>query len=110
MNNKHAARIGGDDYQHLYSWWLALAMKFPDTRIAKVIIEDEQARSVDDVTVRHEPGTELPDRFYQIKYHVNHRRAYSAEHLITPELGMLLSSLNSINAKTRSIGQLTVAL
>ncbi len=87
MSSKHAPRIGGDDYQHLYSWWLTLALKFPDQKIAKVIIEDKDARSVDDVTVRHESGTSMPDRFYQIKYHVDSRDVYSAEKLVDPGQG-----------------------
>ncbi|GCE09291.1 SAVED domain-containing protein [Dictyobacter aurantiacus] len=81
--NKHAARIAGDDYQHLYSWWLILGLKLPEERIAKVILEDGSARYVDDVTIRYEPGTELPDRFYQIKYHVDQRNEYSAQELIS---------------------------
>lgn len=84
MSSRHAARIGGDDYQHLYSWWLALGLKFQDQKIAKVTIEDKDARSVDDVTVQYEVGTNVPDRFYQIKYHVDSRDEYSAERLVDP--------------------------
>ena|SRR5450755_1884431 len=82
MASKHAARLGGDKYQHLYSWWLILALKLPEENVQKVIIENGQAGKVDDVTVHYKPGTTKPDRFYQIKYHVDHREMYSSASII----------------------------
>jgi hypothetical protein len=83
--------LAGFDYQHLYSWWLILGLKLPDEKVQKIIVENGQAGYVDDVTahsepdnitINYEPGTTSPDRFYQIKYHVNHRDTYSSKNLI----------------------------
>ena len=82
VRNKHGARLAGDDYQHLYSWWLALAMRMPASEIERVIVENDKAAFTDDVTVHHAPTSDLPDRFYQIKYHVNHQTSYAAENFL----------------------------
>lgn len=79
MASKHAARLSGDEYQHLYSWWLLLGLKLPDEHIKKVIIENGQAGKVDDVTVHYEPGFRQADRYYQVKYHVDSKNTYTAE-------------------------------
>lgn len=78
MANQVAARLGGDDYQHLYSWWHVLRLKLPDTNVQLVSVENELAGSFDDVTVHHKPASGLADEFYQVKYHVDQRSEYSA--------------------------------
>jgi hypothetical protein len=50
----------------------------PSTHVQLVTIENELAGSFDDVTVHHDPATELPDEFYQVKYHVDQRSEYSS--------------------------------
>lgn len=87
MASKHAARLGGDDYQHLYSWWLILSLKLQDEPAKKVIIENGGAGQVDDVTVHYETNANLPDRFYQVKYHVNQGKTYSGDVLIEAAKG-----------------------
>lgn len=77
MANQVSARLKGDDYQHLYSWYLALDLLRPGSQVAMVRIEDEKAWSADDVTIQHTPESGLPDQFYQIKNHVDHRKSYS---------------------------------
>lgn len=77
MANQVAARLSGDDYQHLTSWLHVLELKRPRKQVHSVSVEDERAGSADDVTVRHEPGSSHRDRFYQIKYHVDQRSGYS---------------------------------
>lgn len=90
--------LAGFDYQHLYSWWLILGLKLPDENVQKIIVENGQAGYVDDVTahyeprpdtvtINYEPGTTKADRFYQVKYHVDHRKAYSSESLIRDNNG-----------------------
>lgn len=81
MANQVAARLGGDDYQHLYSWQLILLLKKPGSRVQLVTIEDELAGSFDDVTVHYDPDAGLVDQFYQVKYHVDQRSEYSSEKL-----------------------------
>jgi len=85
MANQSAARIKGDRYQHLYSWNRLLELKDPRKHVRLVSVEDRSAGSFDDVTVRHEAGTTRPNRFYQVKYHVNQGGAYSTETLIQSE-------------------------
>src|SRR6266545_1801993 len=82
MANQVAARLSGDGYQHLYSWFHVLELKMPRKRVARVRVEDEDAVSADDVTLRHDAGAGLPDRYYQTKYHVKHGGHYSTETFI----------------------------
>ncbi len=82
MANQVAARLSGDDYQHLLAWHHVLELLMPRKQVASVCVEDERAGSADDVTIQHEPSSQLPDRFYQIKYHVDHRDTYSTQVLI----------------------------
>lgn len=89
MANQVAARLSGDDYQHLFGWLYALELLMPENKVRKVTVEDPFAGSVDDVTVEYEIEANCPDRFYQIKYHVDHRDAYSTDSL-----------LHSVNAGT----------
>ncbi|MBI2842118.1 MAG: SAVED domain-containing protein [Armatimonadetes bacterium] len=82
MANQVIARLKGDDYQHLYAWWLALELKMPQRMVRRVCIEDAEAGSMDDVTIEYEPETLKPSRFYQIKYHVDQRNQYSSDVLM----------------------------
>ena len=81
MANQVAARLKGDDYQHLYSWFHVLELLMPQRQVAKVIVEDEGAGSIDDVTVLHEKDSDFPDCYHQVKYHVDQRLAYSVDRL-----------------------------
>jgi hypothetical protein len=83
--------LEGFDYQHLFSWWLILGLKLPDENIKKIVVENGDAGSVDDVTahyaldditINYEQGTTKPDCFHQVKYHVDHRSTYSSKNLI----------------------------
>ena len=77
-----AARLNGDDYQHLIAWREALNLLRPRTGVAIVRVEDEDALSVDDVTVQYESGCGRPNQYFQIKYHVDHRQAYSSDAML----------------------------
>lgn len=77
MANQIAARLSGDDYQHLYAWFHSLELKMPSQKVRVVRIEDPDAASVDDVTVVREVGAVAPDAFHQVKYHVDQRGQYS---------------------------------
>jgi hypothetical protein len=87
MANQVAARLSGDDYQHLFAWQFVLELLMPQKNVLHVTVEDAQAGSVDDVTIRHESNSNLPDQFYQIKYHVDHRKEYSTQALIEHKPG-----------------------
>jgi hypothetical protein len=79
MANQVAARLAGDDYQHLYAWWHALNLLAPATRLVEVDIEDEDAGSFDDVTLFYDSVAKQAPEFFQVKYHVDLRNAYSTE-------------------------------
>jgi len=85
--NQVAARLSGDDYQHLFAWQFVLELLMPQKKVRRVTIEDALAGSVDDVTVQHEVGSDFPDWFYQIKYHVDYRSEYSSQALIDHKPG-----------------------
>jgi SMODS-associated and fused to various effectors sensor domain len=87
MANQVTARLSGDDYQHLYSWFNVLELNKTNSMVQKVTVEDADAGSVDDVTVQHKDHSDLPDRFYQIKYHVDQRSEYSTDLLIKSKPG-----------------------
>jgi hypothetical protein len=77
MANQVAARLAGDDYQHLLAWERVLRLLIPSHRVEIVTVEDPDAGAVDDVTSRHEAGAAEADEFLQVKYHVDHREEYS---------------------------------
>ena len=95
MANQVAARLSGDDYQHLYSWLHLLELKMVSRKVSSVRVEDENAGSVDDITVEHAASSVLADSFIQIKYHVDRRNEYSTEFLISnkPNQTSLLTKL-----------------
>ena len=82
MANQVHARLSGDDYQHLWSWFFVLELLMPRKHVRAVYVEDSSAGSFDDVTVRNKEDVLEPDRFYQIKYHVDQRDEYSTEKLV----------------------------
>lgn len=87
MANQVAARLSGDDYQHLFGWQAALELLMSKRGVWHVTVEDALAGSVDDVTIQHDVGTALPDEFYQYKYHVDHRAEYSSDSLVDHKPG-----------------------
>ncbi len=82
MANQVAARLAGDDYQHLLGWGELLKLMIPAYGLDSVTVEDPDAGFVDDVTERYQPGAPSPDRFLQLKYHVDHRDHYSTDALL----------------------------
>ncbi len=87
MANQVAARLAGDDYQHLFGWHEALNLLRSKSRVWRITVEDALAGSVDDVTIQHEPGAARADEFYQYKYHVDQRGEYSTDVLLEHEPG-----------------------
>ncbi|MEK6281731.1 MAG: SAVED domain-containing protein [Acidobacteriota bacterium] len=82
MANQVAARLSGDDYQHLFGWHAALELLMSRRHVWRVTVEDSLAGSVDDVTIEHDLETSQADEFYQYKYHVDHRSEYSSDSVI----------------------------
>lgn len=82
MGEQSAARLEGDRYQHLYSWHLILDMLDPGKGIDHIWIEHPHAGAADDVTLHRPRPSEQVTRYYQIKWHVDHRSGYSMASLI----------------------------
>lgn len=82
MANQVAAILKGEDYQHLYAWQFVLELLMPKRRVRRVTIEDTLAGSMDDVIVQYEIDASFPNKFYQVKYHVDQKDVYSADFLI----------------------------
>ncbi len=84
------ARTEGDVYQGLFFWRQAAALLIPGSGVQQVSLEHDEASGVDDVAVFYEaPGVDAGGwlasaDFYQLKYHVDRRDAYSAEALVDP--------------------------
>jgi hypothetical protein len=79
MPSASSARLKGDDFQHLFAWLHSLELLMPQQQVARVIIEDAKAVSADDVTLLRDPGAYPPDRYHQIKFHVDLSKGYSVE-------------------------------
>ncbi len=91
MGEQSSSRLEGDRYQHLFSWHVILDLLEPERGIQSVRVEHPHAGAADDVTVHpHISPGRLP-RYYQIKWHVDHRGDYSMAALI--ERGRGKSSL-----------------
>ena len=69
VTSASGARIQGDDYQHLFSWYQALGLLLPDSDTTLVAVEATDAGSVDDVVVYRRQR----DEFFQVKYSVDGR-------------------------------------
>lgn len=85
MANQVAARLAGDDYQHLLAWNQMLLLRKPNANVREVIVEDPDAAHVDDVTTLFQAGTGAVDVFEQVKYHVDQRGDYSTDYLLEKE-------------------------
>lgn len=79
MANQVAARLAGDDYQHLLGWLQILELLMPNSQVQSVAVEDPDAAHVDDVTTLYELAADRPDEFLQVKYHVDQRGQYSTD-------------------------------
>jgi hypothetical protein len=85
------ARTEGDVYQGLFFWRCAADLLRPNSLVERVILEHDDADGVDDVVVFYRApginagGWQVRADFFQIKYHVDNRDAYSADALISAD-------------------------
>jgi hypothetical protein len=85
-----AARLEGDVFQGRFFWHEASALLNPNKKVIKVAFEHDPASGADDIAVFFQsPGVLDKARyceadFYQCKYHVDQRDAYSSEAFIDP--------------------------
>lgn len=82
MGEQSAARLQGDRYQHLYSWYELLRLLDEDSPYEYGYVEHPEAGAADDVTLHPKPGTGRAARYVQIKWHVDQGETYSFESLL----------------------------
>src|SRR5579883_1450506 len=63
MGEQSAARLAGDDYQHLYSWFELLQLLPLDSPYSHGFVEHPQAGSADDVTLHPRTKDGQPNIF-----------------------------------------------
>ncbi len=91
LSNAVSARIKGDDYQAYMFWIKACQLFNPDTRIDKIIYEDDQAKAWDDVVIHYKTpeidtyGDPVYTDYHQIKYHVTQGGSIGWENLLDPK-------------------------
>lgn len=97
MGNQSAARLHGDDYQHLYSWLKILDLLDPNTYIDHIWVEaPTTAAAVDDVTIHPKDPAIHSTQYYQLKGHMDLSKNYSMEKLTEPTKKGLKSLLQSL--------------
>jgi len=93
------ARTEGDVYQGLFFWRQAADLLNPDSMVARVVLEHDEADGVDDVAVFYRaPGVHggaeiITADYYQLKYHVDNSKYYCSDALIDPKFINAKSSL-----------------
>ncbi|HEV2146276.1 MAG TPA: SAVED domain-containing protein [Longimicrobiaceae bacterium] len=86
MGEQSAARLAGDRYQHLYSWYELLRLLDEDYEYGYV--EHPRAGAADDVTLHAPLGSGKASKFVQVKFHVTLGQLYSTESLVEVETGV----------------------
>lgn len=81
LGQQSAARLEGDRYQHLYSWYVLLSLLDEDSPFEYAFVEHPQAGAADDVTLHPYAGSNSAAQYYQIKWHVDQRDTYSFANL-----------------------------
>src|SRR6266566_1791367 len=82
VGEQSASRLGGDDYQHLYSWSQILQLLDPASRHEFAVIEHPKAGAADDITFHPTSNASAPTLYYQIKWHRDYRYQYSFGSLV----------------------------
>ena len=81
MGEQSSARLEGDRYQHLYSWYELLRLLDGGSPYEYGYVEHPEAGAADDVTFHPKTGSVHAARYVQIKWHVDQRDAYSFTNL-----------------------------
>jgi hypothetical protein len=81
MGEQSAARLAGDDYQHLYSWFELLQLLSPESAYSHGYVEHPRAGAADDITL-HPKDNRRAAKYIQVKFHVDHSAAYSGSKLV----------------------------
>lgn len=80
----------GDVFQGMLFWWHAAMLLRPSSKVVRVIIENDKAAGVDDISIHYAlPGIDAGGRpcaadYYQVKYHVDRSSEYAADAFCDP--------------------------
>lgn len=96
MGEQSGARLGGDDYQHLYSWREILGLLDENSPYEYAYIEHPRAGAADDLTLHPKAGSGMPTRFIQVKWHVGFGQQYTFEKLVEVGAGSARSLLRKL--------------
>ena len=96
MGEQSAARIGGDDYQHLYCWYLMLLLLDDNSDYDHVYIEHPKAGAADDVTLHPKTGRRIAARYYQVKWHRTAAGQYDFEYFMQVKKPIVTSLLQKL--------------
>lgn len=95
MGEQSAARLAGDDYQHLYSWFELLQLLSPESAYSHGYVEHPRAGAADDVTL-HPKDNQRAAKYVQVKFHVDHSAAYSGSKLVEVHVAEARSVLHKL--------------
>lgn len=112
MGEQSAARLEGDRYQHLYSWYELLNLLPADSPYDHAYVEHPTSGSADDITLHPKPAGDKPAKYVQVKFHRDHRNVYSFDSLIEAAVGSrsLLHKLYDSWKKLKAQGSVEVWL
>ncbi len=102
MGQTSVPRMQGDDYQARFFWLQACRLFLPYTKVFKVGYEVSDIKSFDDVVIHYrvpvvdERDSLIQADYYQVKFHMDQRSAFTWKALMDPEF---------ISAKSVSILQ-----
>lgn len=82
-----SARLKGDDFQHLYTWYRVLSLRKHGQRTARVSIEVPGVGALDDVASHSVDHDGTFSQFCQVKFHVDHGKQYSTDLLLQERPG-----------------------
>jgi len=95
MGEQSAARLAGDDYQHLYSWFELLQLLPADSPYSYGYVEHPHAGAADDVTL-HPKDNRRAAKYVQVKFPVDHSAAYSGSKLVEVQAAEARSVLHKL--------------
>ncbi len=114
MGRNVVARQDGDDYQSKFFWLKACGLNLSHTKTSEVAWEADSTFGFDDVTVTYDPaiiesGSEVIKEYYQVKFHVDHRKGFTCQAFIDPEFigatkESLLQRLYKIGSMWNTVG------
>lgn len=97
-----AARLAGDEYQHLVSWNEALLALRPGSGVSYVTVEAPDVGNLDDIVVEHDDGSTV---YTQVKHAVDAQTPVGAGYLLAPGSGQTERAQRSLLQRFRDSWQ-----